>query len=75
MLSNEEHNELLSKQFLLEIFRRDHPCSHMLEAIPPPTRIKRTFLKYSNEIQHISDQTSNATNFIQTLKTIHCGSV
>lgn len=35
MLSNEEHNELLSKQFLLERFRRDHPCSHMLEAIPP----------------------------------------
>ena len=44
MLPVKEHNELLSKQFLLGCFRRNHPCSRLLEAEPPPRNIKRSLI-------------------------------
>ncbi|XP_049316938.1 uncharacterized protein LOC125779709 [Bactrocera dorsalis] len=67
MLPVKEHNLLLSRQFLLGCFRRNHPCSHLLGAEPPPRSIKRSFLDYVDDIEQYADQTSDATNFRQAL--------
>ena len=67
--------KLLSKQFLLGCFRRNHPCSRLLEAEPPPRNIKRSFLDYVDDIRQYADQTSDATNFRQALTAIHSGAI
>ncbi|XP_049308657.1 uncharacterized protein LOC125777615 [Bactrocera dorsalis] len=58
-----EHNELLSRQFLLGCFRRNHPCSHLLRAEPPPRSIKRSFLDYVDDIEQYADRTSAQQTF------------
>lgn len=76
-LSVKQHHALLSKQFLLGCFVKSHSCScsHMLVAEPPPWNIKRTLLQYFNEVQHFTDQASDAANFRQLLNAIHKGAI
>lgn len=73
MLPIKEHNELLSKQYLLGCFPRNHLCSLLLEAESPPRNIKTIFLQCIDEVQHFTDQISDATNFRQGLNAIHSG--
>nr|XP_036232711.1 uncharacterized protein LOC118683639 [Bactrocera oleae] len=75
MLPVKEHNELLFKQFLLGYFRRNHTCNRLLEAEPPPKKIKRSFLDYVDDIRQYADQTSDATNFRQAMTAIHSGAI
>ncbi len=75
MLPVKEHNELLSKQFLLDCFRRNHPCSCLLEVKPRPRNIKRFFLDYVHDIRQYADRTSDATKFRQALTAIHSGAI
>ncbi|XP_069963874.1 uncharacterized protein [Bactrocera oleae] len=75
MLPVKEHNELLSEQFLPECFRRNHPCSRLLEAEPPPRNIKRSFLDYVDDIRRYAHRTSDATNYRQALTAIHSGAI
>ncbi|XP_049316536.1 uncharacterized protein LOC125779305 [Bactrocera dorsalis] len=75
MLPVKEHNELLSRQFLLGCFRRNHPCSHLLGAEPPPRSIKRSFLDYVDDVVQYADRTSDATDFRQVLTAIHSGAI
>ncbi|XP_054088079.1 uncharacterized protein LOC128922244 [Zeugodacus cucurbitae] len=75
MLPIKEHNELLTKQFLLGCFRRNHPCSHLLEAEPPPRCIKRSLLQYVDELNPYTDQTADANSFRHALNAIHSGAI
>ncbi|XP_054085761.1 uncharacterized protein LOC128921638, partial [Zeugodacus cucurbitae] len=65
MLPIKEHNELLTKQFLLGCFRRNHPCSHFMEAEPLTRCIKRSLLQHVDELEQYTDQTADADSFIQ----------
>ena len=56
-------------------FRRNHPCSRLLEAEPPPRNIKRSFLDYVDDSRQYADRTSDATNYRQALTTIHSGAI
>lgn len=46
------HNQLLSEQFLLGCFRRNHSFTHFLRAEPPPRKVKRTFVEYVDAAPH-----------------------
>lgn len=65
MLPVREHNALIFKQFLLGWFRRNHPCSCLLEAEPPPRNNKRSLLDYVDDTEQYADQALDATNFKQ----------
>ena len=75
MLPAKEHKDLLSKQFLLERFRRNYSCSRLLEAESPPRNIKRSFHGYVDDIEQYTDQTSDGTNFRYALTAIHSGTI
>lgn len=65
MLPVREHNALIFKQFLLGCFRRNHPCSCLLEAESPPRNNKRSLLDYVDDTEQYAEQALDATNFKQ----------
>lgn len=71
MFPVKEHDNFLSKQFLL--FRRNHPCSHLFGAQPPPRNMRRAFLHRVDELKKCTAHISDEANFRQALNSIYLG--
>lgn len=71
------HNEMLSKQFLLQTMRPNHPNQKDLNYVPPRTMKETLVSKYAADVTPfiINDTILDDVNYKEALKSIHTSSV
>ena len=76
MMPVKAHNEMLSKQFLLQTMRPNHPNQKDLKSVPPRTMKETLVSKYAADVTpFITNKTINDLNYKVAIKSIHTSSV